>query len=230
MKKTLIILERLNEAYMKQRLLLLMLGVQSVILALVVLIYANTILSAGKVNGELDYYQVRFFYNMTSVLIFVMISVYVPFLLANSLNKLYEDNIIEHMLAVKISIKDIVFAVYLRGLIYTFTLVIATFPIISISYYFGGFGIPKILRFLTLVFCYIIFLSSLSLFISSRIKDKNGSLILAYITSIVMAVVMILNLSLLLSSNVHLLSFSVLPILLSLVFLSLARNTHIFNT
>ena len=230
MKKTLIILERLNEAYMKQRLLLLMLGVQSVVLSLIVLIYANTILSVGKVNGELDYYQVRFFYSMTSILIFVMISAYVPFLLANSLNILYENNIIEHMLAVKISIKDIVFAAYLRGLIYTFTLVIATFPIISISYYFGGFGIPKIMRLITVIACYIIFLSSLSIFISSRIKDKNGSLILAYITSIVLAVTMIFNLNLLLSSNMHLLLFVVLSIVLSLVFLSLARNTHIFNT
>ena len=230
MKNTFIILERLNEAYMKQRLLLLLLGVQSVALSLIVLIYANTILSGGRVNGELDYYQIRFFYTMTSALIFIIVSAYVPFFTANSLNVLYENNIIEHMLAAKISIKDIVFAVYLRGIIYTFALIISAFPIISISFYFGGFGIPKILRLISLVLCYIVFLSSICLFISSIIRDKNGALILAYIVSILLALFIIGNLNLLLSSGVLAYLCSLVAIVISLIFLSMARNIQIFNT
>lgn len=230
MKNTLIILERLNEAYMKRRLLLIMLGVQSIVLSLIVLVYANTILSTGRINGELDYLQIRFFYTLTTLLVFAIISAYVPFLTSNSLNILYENNIIEHMLAVKISINEIVFAVYLRGIIYAFTLVTATFPIICISYYFGGFGISKILRFISLAACYIIFLSSVSIFISSLIKDKNWSLITAYIISILLFMLITVNHYMLISSNMLTLICCLLSIMFSLILLSIARNTKIFTT
>ena len=230
MKNTIKILSRLSEAFMKKRLLLVLLGIQSVVLSLIVLTYVNTILSNARINGELDYYQIKFFYNMILVIMFALISAYVPFFLSNSLNILYENNIIEHMLAVKISIKDIVLAVYLRGLIYVLTLVIASFPIISISFYFGGFRFTRIIRLLVLMMAYSVFLSSVSIYISSIVKDKNVSLIIAYIVSAIIAVLNIVNMKYILNSTVITVTYLILALIFSLIFLALARNTKIFNT
>lgn len=230
MKNTLKILSRLSEAYLKKRLLLVLLGIQSIVLSLIVLTYANNILSNARINGELDYYQIKFFYNMTSVVLFVIISAYVPFFLSNSLNILYEDNIIEHLLSVKVSIKDIVLAVYLRGLIYTYTLLIATFPIISISFYFGGFRIQRIIRLLILIFTYNTVLSSVCIYVSSLIKDKNVAIITGYILSIIFIVIHIVYWHTIISSDVITSTYLFSSLCLSIIFLSLARNTQIFNT
>ena len=58
------ILNRLNEVYVKQRVLLMCLIAQNTILTLIMLIFANVIISNGNTNGELDYSQIRLFYNI----------------------------------------------------------------------------------------------------------------------------------------------------------------------
>ena len=138
------ILNRLNYVYVKRRVLLLFLIVQNTILSLVILIFANVIISNGKINGELDYSQIRLFYNVAIVLLFILILILAPILLSREMNGLYKKNIIEHLLSVKIEIRDIVYAVYFRGLATLIVLLVSAFPIIVISFYFGGFSLVKI--------------------------------------------------------------------------------------
>lgn len=230
MKNIITILERLNDSYIKRRLLVLSLAIQNIILSLIMLMYANVIISNGKINGELDYVQVRFFYNIAIMLLFIIICSFAPYLLSNSLNVLYENNIIEHLLSVKIKFGEIVFAVYLRGLITLLILVVSAFPIISISFYFGGFSLPKIIRLFTVIVIFAIFISSICIFISSRILDKNVSIIIAYIISFIFTVINVLYLNRALYSVSYTIIYSVFLIIVSLTLLSLARNSNIFNT
>ena len=230
MKNTMIVLERLNESYLKQRLLIVMLVLQNVILSLIVLIYANMIISNGRINGELDYIQVRFFYNLAIVMLSFIICAYTPFLLSNSLNILYENNIIEHLLSVKVKIREIVFAVFARGVQTLFILLISTFPIISISFYFGGFSIPKIIRLFMLLIIFATFISSICIYISSIIIDKNVSLIVAYVISIILTILNLISLYHFLDNWAIAIIYSTGLIILSLALLSFARNTTIFNT
>ncbi len=230
MRNIMKILERLNNSYIKRRLLVLSLTIQNLILSLVMLMYANVIISNGKINGELDYTQVTFFYNMAIVLLFVIICLFAPYLLSNSLNVLYENNTIEHLLSVKINFGEIVFAVYLRGIIALSILVVSAFPIVSISFYFGGFSLLKIIRLFFIVIIFAIFISSVCIFISSKILDKNVSLIIAYIISLIFTVINVLFLNRALYSFSYTIIYSIFLIILSLILLSIARNSIIFNT
>ncbi len=230
MRNIMKILERLNNSYIKRRLLVLSLTIQNLILSLVMLMYANVIISNGKINGELDYTQVTFFYNMAIVLLFVIICLFAPYLLSNSLNVLYENNTIEHLLSVKINFGEIVFAVYLRGIIALSILVVSAFPIVSISFYFGGFSLLKIVRLFFIVIIFAIFISSVCIFISSKILDKNVSIIIAYIISLIFTVINVLFLNRALYSFSYTIIYSIFLIILSLILLSIARNSIIFNT
>lgn len=230
MNKTIKILERLNESYIKRRLLVLSLAIQNIILSLIMLMYANVIISNGKINGELDYTQVSFFYNMAIVLLFIVICIFAPYLLSNSLNILYENNVIEHLLAVKINFSEIVFAVYLRGIRTLLILVVSAFPIISISFYFGGFSLQRIVRLFLLIIIFAIFISSICIFISTKILDKNIAIIIAYVISFIFTVINILYLNKALYSVSYTFIYSLLLMIISLILLSVARNSKIFNT
>ena len=230
MKNTMIVLERLNESYLKQRLLIIMLVLQNVILSLIVLIYANMIISNGRINGELDYLQVRFFYNLSIVSLLFIICSYTPFLLSNTLNSLYENNIIEHLLSVRVKIREIVFAVFIRGIKTLLILLISAFPIISVSFYFGGFSISRIIRLFVILLIFAVFVSSVCIYISSIILDKNVSLIVAYVISIALTILSMITFYRVLSNWAITIAYSVGLIVLSLMLLSSARNTSIFNT
>lgn len=230
MNKTIKILERLNESYIKRRLLVLSLAIQNIILSLIMLMYANMIISNGKINGELDYTQVSFFYNMAIVLLFIVICIFAPYLLSNSLNILYENNVIEHLLSVKINFSEIVFAVYLRGIRTLLILVVSAFPIISISFYFGGFSLQRIVRLFLLIIIFAIFISSICIFISTKILDKNIAIIIAYVISFIFTVINILYLNRALYSVSYTFIYSLLLMIISLILLSVARNSKIFNT
>lgn len=230
MKNTFKILERLKESYIKRRVLIVSFVIQNLILSLIVLMYANMIISNARLNGEIDYVQVRIFYNMVIFLLFVIVSIYSPFLLSNSLNTLCENNIIEHLLAVRINIKEIVFAVFLRGVSTLLILLISAFPIVSISFYFGGFSLAKIIRLLVIILSYSVFISSVCIFISTIIYDKNVSIIIAYIVSFILAIINLINLNIFLYSFTYTIIYAIALSILSLVLISSARNTTIFNT
>ena len=230
MKNTMIILERLNESYLKQRLLIIILVLQNVILTLIVLIYANMIILNGRLNGELDYIQVRFFYNLSVVLLSFIICAYTPYFLANTLNKLYENNIIEHLLSVRVKMREIVFAVFLRGIITLLILLISALPIISISFYFGGFSIQRIIRLFIMLMVFAVFISSVCIFISTIILDKNISIVVAYVICLILTILNLLCLNRILYSWATTIMYVVGMVIMSLIFLSNARNTAIFNT
>lgn len=229
MENILKILNRLNDVYVKQRVLLIFLIIQNTILSLIMLIFVNVIISNGKINGELDYSQIRLFYNVAIVILFILVLILAPILLSRSLSELYKKNIIEHLLSVRIEISDIVYAVYFRGLFTLIVLIVSAFPIIVISFYFGGFGVVKIFRLLGMVLSFAVFASAVCIFISTRLIDANASIIVSYTAGLVLSIINIYFLNAILNSGLLVFAYIVLNIILSLILVAISRKTTIFN-
>lgn len=223
------IFKRLNEVYVKQRVLLLCLIGQNTILSLIMLIFANVIISNGKINGELDYSQIRFFYSLAIFMLFLIVLFFAPILLSRVLNSLYKRNIIEHLLSVRIDISEIVYAVYFRGLLTLIILLVSAFPIIVISFYFGGFGIVKIFKLFFIVLSYAVLFSAVCQFISTKLIDENASLVVSYVTGLMLTALNIYYLNHFLNSSYLFILYIIFNIVMALILISISRNTNIFS-
>ena len=228
MNKIIKIFNRLNEVYVKQRLLLIFLIIQNTILSLLILIFANVIISNGQVNGELDYSQIRMFYNLAIIIPFILIYIYSPLLLSRVINILYKRNVIVHLLSVKIDISDIVYAVYFRGLITLIILLVSSFPIIIVSFYFGGFGLIKMLKLLFMILSYSVLFSSICLFISTRFIDENTTIIVSYVLGAILTFVNIFYLTRFINSSLLIIPYILFNIITALILVSLSKKTEIF--
>ena len=217
MNKIIKIFNRLNEVYVKQRLLLIFLIIQNTILSLLILIFANVIISNGQVNGELDYSQIRMFYNLAIIIPFILIYIYSPLLLSRVINILYKRNVIVHLLSVKIDISDIVYAVYFRGLITLIILLVSSFPIIIVSFYFGGFGLIKMLKLLFMILSYSALFSSICLFISTRFIDENTTIIVSYVLGAILTFANIFYLTRFINSSLLIIPYILFNIITALI-------------
>lgn len=229
MENILKIYKRLNNSYVKQRILLVYLIAQNTILSLAVLIFANVIISNGQINGELDYSQIRYFYTFAIIALFVLVLIFAPIFLSRTLNSLYKKNIIEHLLSVKVELSEIVYAVFLRGTSILIILLVSSFPIIVISFYFGGFGIIKMLKLVGIIISYAVFFSSICLYISTKSIDENASTIISYVIGIILTLLNIYYLNYFLNSRFLIVFYVLFNIIMSLILLSLSKKTSIFN-
>ena len=202
--------------YVKRRTILIFLIIQNTILSLIMLIFVNVIVSNGVINGELDYSQIRLFYNTAVVLLFIIVLILAPIFLARSLNDLYKKNIIEHLLAVKIDISEIVYAVYFRGLITLIIVLVSAFPIIVISFYFG------------MLLSFAVLYSAVCIFISTRFIDGNVSALVSYLAGAVLTLINIYFLNYVLNGSFLIIVYVVFNIVLSLVLVSVSRKTSLF--
>lgn len=229
MENILKIYKRLNNSYVKQRILLVYLIAQNTILSLAVLIFANVIISNGQINGELDYSQIRYFYTFAIIALFVLVLIFAPIFLSRTLNSLYKKNIIEHLLSAKVELSEIVYAVFLRGTSILIILLVSSFPIIVISFYFGGFGIIKMLKLVGIIISYAVFFSSICLYISTKSIDENASTIISYVIGIILTLLNIYYLNYFLNSRFLIVFYVLFNIIMSLILLSLSKKTSIFN-
>lgn len=229
MEKILILYDRLNAVYVKQRILLIYLIIQNTILSLVMLIFANVIISNAKINGELDYTQIKLFYTMAIIILYIIILIFAPIFLSRTLNNLYEKNVIDHLLSVRIDIKDIVYAVYFRGLLTLITLLISSFPIVVISFYFGGIGLMKMIRIFFIVMSFALFFSSACIFISTRFVDENVSSIVSYSFGLPIVAANIYFLSFFINGPISVVVYVLFNVIISLILVSMARKTTTFN-
>lgn len=229
MENILKIYKRLNNSYVKQRILLVYLIAQNTILSLAVLIFANVIISNGQINGELDYSQIRYFYTFAIIALFVLVLIFAPIFLSRTLNSLYKKNIIEHLLSAKVELSEIVYAVFLRGTSILIILLVSSFPIIVISFYFGGFGIIKMLKLVGIIISYAVFFSSTCLYISTKSIDENASTIISYVIGIILTLLNIYYLNYFLNSRFLIVFYVLFNIIMSLILLSLSKKTSIFN-
>ena len=152
-----------------------------------------------------------------------------PYFLSNILNKLYANNIIEHLLSVRIDISDIVFAVFLRGLVSVLIMFFSALPIISISFYFGGLGLIKIIKLFIFLLCYILLLSSVTIYISSSIVNAMSSMIVSYIVCFILMVLHLLILNTVINISHLIFMYFLISIIISISLLAMSCRTRIFS-
>lgn len=220
---------RLTEGLVRSRTLPFLLSVQNIAFAILVLIFVNVIISKGKSSGELDYIQIKLFYNLVMYLLFTFIFIYAPYFLGGSLNGLVKNNTIEYLLVSKLTIKEIAFATFLRGLSNILILVISTFPIACVSFYFGGVGIARILRIIICLIAFSILLSSLSLYISSCYSEKNVTILTSYIFCFVLFIVNTLFLKYIVNINIITFFYFVILVAISFVLMNLSFKGKVFE-
>lgn len=223
------IYNRFSIVQIKERRLPIFIFIQSVGLSLLSLVFANTIISGGIINDELNYYQIKLFYTLSILLFFFMSSLYASYFLGRSINSLVNNNTALYLLSVNVRPTEIVFARFLRGLFNVYILIFASFPILSISFYFGGIGYIKLIRLFIMLMFYILLVSSLSVFISSIIKETNNSIIVSFIVNIIVFFIHYLIIGSVLSHTSMLFAYSFISIIFSSLFFNATRKSRIFS-
>ena len=132
-------------------------------------------------------------------------------------------------MSVRISMRDIVYAVYFRGLSTLLILLVSSFPIIVISFYFGGFGVIKMLRLLIIILSYAMLFSSICLYVSTRFIDENATTIVSYVIGIVLTAINMYYLHRLLNNTFLAIIYALFCVIVALILISVAKKTTIFS-
>lgn len=228
-KMLITIYNRLKLVYIKKRVFPIFLIIQNIIIALIVLIYANLIISNGKTMGELNYQQIKTFYAITIFLLFILPTLYSPYFLSKSVNELVKNNITVNLFSSKTKSTHIIYSSYLCGFFATFVLTISILPIVIVSFYFGGVSINRLLIILIYLLFYIIIISIISLAISARVEEPNLSIVLAYIVNIFLLIIHMFMFNYVINNYLLLLFYSFVVILLFLILLVFSQKTRIFS-
>ena len=199
------------------------------LLTLFVLIFANIIISSAHINGELNYELIKLFYNFIVVILFVISCVFAVMFLSNSLYQLYERNIITHLLSVKINLSSIIYAVYIMGVANVVIILFSAFPIISVSFYFGGFGIVKIIRLLSIIISFAIFISTLCLFISTKFKNNIKSIVISVFLCNIFGCVNLFTLNYIIFNTFRCIIYVLISLIISLILLTSSSRNNVFN-
>lgn len=223
------IFERFTESLVRTRALPFLLSVQNIVFAILVLIYANIIISRGKINGELDYDRIKLFYNLVIYILYFLVFIYAPYFLAGALNGLYKNNTIEYLLSTRMNIKEITYAAFLRGFANVLILIVSTFPIACVSLYFGGMGIVRVLRIIICLISFSMLLSSICLYISSFYKERNATVLVSYVICFFIFLLHMFLLKYIINLNFVTFLYFLFANTLSLIFIVLAYKGRIFN-
>lgn len=178
------IMQRLTMKFMKERTILILISVQNIVLALIVLIFSNIIISNANISGELDYFQIGIFNNICILLLFLSIYVTVPIFIGGIYGELCTTNVVEHLLAVKITNSDILTAILIRGLINSFIIFMTACPITLMSFYFMGDGALKIIKIVIFLVSFLCLYSVITLHISTRFNNSNISIFVSYLIGV----------------------------------------------
>lgn len=229
MSKIFKIFDRMTIEHVKRRTLFTFLIVQNITFALIVLIFANVIISNANVSGELDYSQIKNFYTTVIILLYLGSYIVTPLIMSKSLYSYYKNHIMEHLMAVKIDIDDIVFAMFMRGLSLVLILFFSALPIASVAFYFGGFGIIKLIKLLVCLLVYILLLSIVCTYVSTRIVDGNLALVLSYLICFFILVFCLVTIRFVFNSRNIFIFYIASVSIISLVLLAMARKTTAFK-
>lgn len=221
--------DRLTKALTKKRLLPIILSTQTIVFTLVALIFANLIISRARAYGDIDYNQIKMFYNGAIYAVLISISITTPIFLAKSINSAVKNNTLEYLLATGIKTKDLVYAIFVRGLNSVLIVIFAALPIVSVSFFFGGVGIARIIRVLILYFSYAILLSSISLFLSANMLDISISMFFSYILAICFLIVYFFSIEYIVMNNSMTIFNFLGAVILSLILTYFSRQGRVFS-
>lgn len=228
-KMSLTIYNRLKLVFIKKRVFPIILIIQNLLMSLIVLIYANRIISDGKTIGELNYQFIKTFYTITIFILFILPVLYSPYFLAKSVNELVKNNITINLFSSKVKSINIVFPCFLCGFLSVLVLTFSILPIIIVSFYFGGISIYRFIIILIYLIFYIIFVSGISMYISTIIVEPNLSIVFVYIIDIILLFIHVLGLPYILNNRLLLITYSIIVMIIFLILMVFSKKTRLFS-
>lgn len=179
------IYNRLSIWLVRSRELLFYVSIQNIIFFLIALVFINIILINTMNNGDMNYNNIKLFYNVMFILLFFSITIYTPMTTINMMKKLIKNNSIIYMLSEKIKFYEILIAFLLRESFNIFIIIISSFPLLSISLIYGGISLIKIIEMLFIYFLYALVILTLSINVYALLVDTNLAMLVSYIISII---------------------------------------------
>lgn len=185
MNNILVIFNKENNDIVKKRRYILPLSIILVVFSFYMIIPVNRIIAKARLNGSIDYDFLNTFIFFTYIIILfisIFISIYYNY---RSINLDIKDMKIENLLNTNIKFSDIIFGKYINSIKYSVSIIIPIFPIFYLTFLFGGFHIVFMLKYLFVIFMSILFISSISIFVSSRYSEPIVSFIISFIVSLI---------------------------------------------
>ena len=224
-----IIFDRLTIKHIKQRTLIMYLAIQNILLALIVLVPTNVLLTNAVSYGELNYDHIKIFYTFCILVIFVIPYLMTPIFLSRSINTFYKTSVIDNLISSKVNPHEIVIAVFLRGFTFVVIMVSSAIPILSISFHFGGISISTIIKVFIVTLLYALLLASVCTYISSSIEDENIAMVISYVVCFIIFIATILIIYMFIWNTLYMALYSLVVILMTAMLLCLSINTAIFR-
>lgn len=87
----------------------------------------------------------------------------------------------------------------------------------------------KIFRLMGMVLSFAVLFSAVCIFISTRLKDENASIIVSYVAGVALTLINIYFLNVILNGGLLVIAYVIINIVLSLILVSISKKTTLFN-
>ena len=192
MKNILIVYNRELTISLKKRKVIMLLIVFLIFFALFFTLLINYIIIGIKNNIEINFNRIKNFMRI-GLIVSILFTSFMPILFfSTSINTDKKNKTIENILNTNITKKDIVIGKFLNGIISLFTLFFASLPIFYLTVILGGIGLFELLKIVLLLIFFMMFISSIDLFISSIFYELNTSIFVSIFVSIFSSIIMFL--------------------------------------
>lgn len=149
-----------------------------VLILVAVFILMNTVMNAyySSFNGE-DFIAT---YSILAIIQFMLITFIVPALTSGSISGERERQTLDLLLCTKLSTRSIILGKLFTSINQILLLIVASLPVFSIVFLFGGISIIELLQLLVFYIVLTITIGSIGIFFSTYIKRTTPATVLTY--------------------------------------------------
>jgi len=140
------------------------------------------VLSQTLYSVNFDRYSVQTFFFTTAISQYCMICFIVPALTSSSISGERERQTLDLLLCTKLKPSSIIIGKLITSISHVFMLVIASMPIYSLLFLFGGFSFFTLLKILLSYIVVSILIGSFGVFYSTLLKKSITSTVVTYLT------------------------------------------------
>ncbi len=151
------------------------------ILGLVFLLMFSTMRAISGYGGSAEMYSAYvIFFPVLTIMQLGMISLSIPVITASSVSGERERGTLDTLLTTTISYKSIAFGKMMSAVIRIMIFILASLPLIAVSFMFGGLSWLVLIEFFLLSFVFAVLAGSIGVYCSSRCKKTITSVLLSF--------------------------------------------------
>lgn len=229
MKNINIIYNLENKIILKKRLFIFTLTIVLTFMILLVLILLNNIVVNARVNTYLNFNDIKYMYKIIFMIENLLIIIIAPIFLSRCINEDKKNMVIDNFLTTKITKHDIVLGKFLKLSESVLIIIISTFPIVTVSYSFGGIIVSQLMCKIVFIIFFSILFSATCLMCSSLIKKPNISLIVSYIIGIIFLIIINVLYKYMLDNMLLFILTLIIMITISVLFIVISLDSKIFE-